>query len=119
MRELAPDERLRAQRFRFERDAWKFSVARVTLRRILAKYLSVAPAWITFAYGPHGKPELASPRAPLMFNVSHSADLAVYAVAWNRRVGVIGPAGVIGLVGLVSGALASVLIVGAIAVLTA
>ncbi len=36
----------------------------------------------------HGKPQLADPGAALRFNLSHSGDLALIAVAWGREVGV-------------------------------
>jgi 4'-phosphopantetheinyl transferase len=85
---LAPDERLRAARFVFERDAVRYIVGRATLRQILGAYLAVAPEQIAFSYGPQGKPALAWPPEPLTFNVSHSADVALYAVARDRRVGV-------------------------------
>lgn len=85
---LSEEERLRAARFVFERDAARYIVGRASLRQILSAYLGVAPDRIGFSYGPHGKPALAFPREPLTFNVSHSGDLALYAVSWDRRVGV-------------------------------
>jgi 4'-phosphopantetheinyl transferase len=85
---LSEDERLRAARFVFERDAARYIIGRATLRQILGAYLAVAPEHIAFSYGPHGKPALAFPREPLTFNASHSGELALYAVSWGRRVGV-------------------------------
>lgn len=85
---LATDERLRAARFVFERDAVRYVVGRATLRQILGAYLAVTPERIAFSYGPQGKPALAWPREPLAFNVSHSGDVALYAVSWDRRIGV-------------------------------
>lgn len=38
--------------------------------------------------GEHGKPMLAAPGSSLRFNLSHSADRALVAVAWEREVGV-------------------------------
>jgi 4'-phosphopantetheinyl transferase len=85
---LSTDERLRAARFVFERDAVRYVVGRATLRQILGAYLAVTPERIAFSYGPQGKPALAWPREPLAFNVSHSGDVALYAVSWDRRLGV-------------------------------
>jgi 4'-phosphopantetheinyl transferase len=85
---LSEDERLHAARFVFERDAARYIIGRATLRQILGAYLAIAPDRIAFSYGSHGKPALAFPREPLTFNVSHSGDLALYAVSWGRRVGV-------------------------------
>lgn len=85
---LSPDEEARAARFRFERDANRFIVARATLRRVLGRCLGVEPEELAFYYGAHGKPALASPPTRLTFNLSHSGDLALLAVAWDRAIGI-------------------------------
>ena len=86
---LASDELLRAQRFRFERDRRHFIVARGVLRSILSSYLKMPPAQVQFSYGPHGKPGLAAACGDtrLRFNVSHSHELALYAVTYDRELG--------------------------------
>ena len=83
---LSADERLRAARFHFARDRDRFTVGRGVLRSLLGGYLGVAPAALAFAYGDHGKPALVG--GGLHFNVSHSAGVALYAVARAREVGV-------------------------------
>ena len=87
---LAPDERARADRFRFEEDRRRFTVARGVLRSILALYLDVEPAAIEFRYGAHGKPSLAETvdGCDVRFNLSHSYGLALHAFAIGREVGV-------------------------------
>ena len=86
---LSQDERQRAARFYFRRDAMRFIVGRATLRGILGGSLGVEPGALVFTYGARGKPELGEPSGwGLQFSVSHSADLAVYAVTHGRRVGV-------------------------------
>jgi 4'-phosphopantetheinyl transferase len=57
---------------------------------ILARYMDEDPRQLRFWYGAHGKPVLggASGAAMLGFNLSHSCDLALYAVAKDREVGV-------------------------------
>ncbi len=85
---LSSDELARAARFHFERDRTRFSVARAALREILAHYLGTSPAEIAFVYGDHGKPALAPPYGDLRFNLSHSHDLALCAVARGSEVGV-------------------------------
>ncbi len=87
---LAPDERARADRFRFDGDRRRFTVARGVLRSILARYLDVEPAAIGFRYGVHGKPSLARAAAgrDVRFNLSHSHGLALHAFAIGREVGV-------------------------------
>lgn len=87
---LSVDERERAGRFVFEQHRQHFIVGRGLLRLILGRYLALAPHQLKFEYGPQGKPALAHPvRQPaLVFNVSHSHGLALYAVACNRALGV-------------------------------
>ncbi len=84
---LSPDERQRAERFRFDRDRHRFLVGRGTLRAILSRYLKVDPTQVQFHYGPGGKPALAG-ISDLEFNLSHSQDLMLCAVAWNSQVGI-------------------------------
>ena len=91
LRELLSDsERLRADRFAFDRDRNRFIVARARLRELLATRLSVPPRSVEFTYGPHGKPALSSRFAVsgLRFNVSHTDDVAIYAFSHGREIGV-------------------------------
>ncbi len=83
---LTADERIRAERFHRERDRRCFVTARCGLRQILGRYLAQDAAAIEFCYGQYGKPFLTA--APIEFNLSHSAELAVVAVAIDRPVGV-------------------------------
>jgi 4'-phosphopantetheinyl transferase len=87
---LTTDERARAGRFHFPRDAAHWIVARGTLRAILSNRLRIEPRDVRFVYGEHGKPELAEPFAGsgLRFNLSHSGGLALCAVVRHCRVGV-------------------------------
>jgi 4'-phosphopantetheinyl transferase len=84
---LAADERARAARFYFEKDRTHFIAARGVLRAILGCYLSRAPQYLQFCYGPHGKPALAD-EPYIRFNVSHSHGVALYAVTRDREVGI-------------------------------
>lgn len=94
---LSADEQARADRFSFERDRRRFVVARGMLRVLLAGYLGPGhrPEALRFSYGAYGKPSLdvavAKERVAgqsLCFNVSHSHEVALFACAWNRAVGV-------------------------------
>jgi 4'-phosphopantetheinyl transferase len=87
---LTADERQRAERYIFEKDRTHFVVARGLLRVLLGGYLRQDPSCLRFAYGPYGKPALATDtgRAALRFNVSHSHGLALYAITRGREVGV-------------------------------
>jgi 4'-phosphopantetheinyl transferase len=68
----------------------RFVAARGRLRSILSRYTCTPPERILFSYGNHGKPRLAESmnRGDLRFNLAHSADLAIYALARGREVGV-------------------------------
>jgi len=87
---LSHDESLRAERFRFKRDRNSFVITRGALRTILSSYLDVEPNELVFAYGPKGKPRLAFMRKNyrLNFNVSHSHELALVAIANGLEVGI-------------------------------
>jgi len=86
---LTPDERTRSARFRFERDRQRFIVTRGVLRDLLGRYLQTQPGHISFVYNASGKPDL-SPEfgSRLKFNLSHSAGVALIAVAIDSDVGV-------------------------------
>ena len=83
---LSLDEAARAARFRFDRDRRRFVVARGVLRLLLAQLVGCEPADVRFATNRFGKPWLAMPGAP-HFSVSHSHELAAYAIA-GEEVGI-------------------------------
>ncbi|NJM13248.1 MAG: 4'-phosphopantetheinyl transferase superfamily protein [Synechococcaceae cyanobacterium SM1_2_3] len=86
---LSAEEQERAARFRFAELRDCFIAGRGLLRELLAIYLNQPAATLQFRQGPQGKPLLAGGRGKgdLHFNVSHSADWALYAVA-SRELGV-------------------------------
>lgn len=83
---LSADEQQRAERFLFQNDRDKFIAARGLLRMILSRYLSIEPGELRFCYSPYGKPELSTEmnKHGLGFNLSHSGELALYAVAVDQ-----------------------------------
>lgn len=85
---LAPEERARWERLRRPEARRDFLVTRALVRTTLSRYAPVAPAAWRFSAGAHGRPEIASPRVALRFNLSHTAGLVVCAVARGRAVGV-------------------------------
>jgi 4'-phosphopantetheinyl transferase len=87
---LSDAERSRASRFAFDRDRRRYTVARARLRRLLSARLGVRPESVEFVYGAYGKPALATRFADsdLRFNLSHADDVAVYAIASGREVGI-------------------------------
>jgi 4'-phosphopantetheinyl transferase len=87
---LSPDEHERARRLLCERARARFIAGRSALRTLLGHYLGETPQALTFRYGPHGKPGLATGASPvsLAFNFSNSEDLALLAVATARELGI-------------------------------
>ncbi len=77
---LAPDERERALRFHAEKHQHSFVAGRGLLRTILSRYVPARPESLAFHYGIKGKPYLQD-HSGLHFNLAHSGDRAVYAVA--------------------------------------
>src|SRR6266699_935579 len=98
---LSADEQDRADRFYFEKDRRHFTVARGFLRKLLGRYLAIAPAELRFTYAEHGKPQLASGlksdfkpgleselARQLRFNLAHSGGLALYAFTSIGQIGI-------------------------------
>jgi len=84
---LSAEENRRAARFHFSIDRHRFILSHGALRDILARYLYLSPEDVHFEIGKHGKPVIAS-EAKLDFNLSHSGDFALIAIANGHRVGV-------------------------------
>ncbi|MEP6670111.1 MAG: 4'-phosphopantetheinyl transferase superfamily protein [Chthoniobacter sp.] len=85
---LSREEILRTRRFTRPVDQERFIAAHGALRMVLGNYLLVDPQELEFRAGPHGKPVLVQTFTDLRFNLSHSGDLALIAVARGREVGV-------------------------------
>ncbi|MCX5660517.1 MAG: 4'-phosphopantetheinyl transferase superfamily protein [Planctomycetota bacterium] len=85
---LSAAEHERAGRFRFEADRDKFIIRRGLLRRVLSRYIETSPDRLAYAFGPNGKPALATKTNDLEFNQSSSGDMTLVAVARSRPLGV-------------------------------
>lgn len=88
---LSPAERARAERFAFEDGRARFIAAHGMLRTIISWYVSEPPKALRFTTGRHGKPALTGLRGAaekLRFNLAHSDDAALIAIAHNREVGI-------------------------------
>lgn len=66
--------------------ARRFTAARGILRSLLSGFTGTAAEKLRFMYGTSGKPSLAD--HDIHFNVSHSAELGLFAFAPDRPVGV-------------------------------
>jgi len=87
---LSSDERDRAREFQLDEPKRRFVIARCALRKLLGQYLGIDPTHVEFASNPGGKPRLAEKHSAtgLRFNISHSGDLALIAVAAGCDVGI-------------------------------
>lgn len=89
---LSEDEIVRADRFYFEHDRRRFVIAHGALRSVLASYLQRPQAeacQLRFTHNAYGKPALEEFSSyTLSFNISHSHNLALFALCCGRQVGV-------------------------------
>jgi len=84
---LSKDEHERASSFKQASDQKHFLITRGILRCLLGRYLGEEPQTVKIMYGLWGKPYLPEKKF-LCFNVSHSRDYALYALARGYEVGI-------------------------------
>ncbi len=87
-RTLSADEQERAARYRHEGAHLQFVITRVVLRQLLSGYVGQPPEQIALRYAFRGKPSLAAGDSALRFNVSHSQDVSLIAIAKDTEIGV-------------------------------
>lgn len=87
---LSREEQNRAARFRYPVHRGRFIASHGILRNILSRYLGQSPEKIRYSANAHGKPHLIDSNrgVDLRYNFSHSQDMAVYAIAVDREVGI-------------------------------
>lgn len=86
---LSTDERQRADRLLDRQIRNRFIAGRGRLRQILAGYLETEPADLLLTTNPFGKPGLKNRHDHgLCFNLSHSGNLCILALARNCELGV-------------------------------
>jgi 4'-phosphopantetheinyl transferase len=87
---LSAEELARGDRFHFDQDKRRFQAAHGILRTLLSSYMRTSPQEIGFTLGVNGKPAVQAKQSmlPVLFNLSHSADSAVFAFSLDRQVGV-------------------------------
>lgn len=84
---LSAEETARMEAFHFPNLARRFAVSHAVLRMLLENYTGIPGRRLVVKRRPAGKPELESPSG-LHFNLSASADLAVYGFSLDGAVGV-------------------------------
>jgi 4'-phosphopantetheinyl transferase len=86
---LSPAEHARARRFRRSEDCDRYTLAHGLLRELLSRYCAARPADLQLGTAPGGKPLLLRDGGPpIAFNLSHSAERMLLAIAEGREVGV-------------------------------
>src|SRR5690606_26021128 len=85
---LNEEERQRAERLRIPEKAHAFIVARARLRQILAGHLDMDPKTYRFTYGASGKPALVGVADAPAYNLAHSGNWGVCAVAKTDEIGI-------------------------------
>jgi 4'-phosphopantetheinyl transferase len=85
---ISDEEMTRANRFIYADLRRRYIVAHAGLRLLLSRYVGIAAKALEFETGEQGKPSLAVLQGEIAFNLSHSADLALVAVASSVRLGV-------------------------------
>ena len=85
---LQATELERAARFHFEIDRQRHLVSRGLVRTLAGHYLGRPPAALRFGIGTYGKPHLSDDDGRLAFNLSHSGDVVLIAMARSGSVGV-------------------------------
>lgn len=88
---LSRPERDKARAYRFQEDRDRYVVARGLLRRLLGRVLQRDPGDVPLCADANGKPRLRARqgRTPAIgFNVSHSGNIVLVALARDREVGV-------------------------------
>lgn len=94
---LGPEQQQAAQRFKVDSARQRYIISRVVLSRILARYLGCSAEEVKYKIGKYGKPCLAQgldsgpgegAKPPLVFNMSHSGEAVVCAVAASGWLGI-------------------------------
>jgi 4'-phosphopantetheinyl transferase len=86
---LPPEERERADGFHFEADRRRCVIGRGYLRLLLGEILELPANELQFEYDEFGKPSVTpTRRMPVQFNVSHSGEIILIAIAIGRAVGI-------------------------------
>lgn len=86
---LTPEEQLRHDRFRFERDQRQYLVTRALVRWVLSQHAGVRPEAFVFGTNAWGKPEIRQPSGlSLRFNAANTYGMVACVVAQGHKVGV-------------------------------
>ena len=85
---MTPEERARQQRFKFPHHQHDALITRAFVRTVLSHYADRQPEIWRFEKGDQGKPEIIDPPLNLRFNLSHTENFIVCAIALKHDIGV-------------------------------
>jgi 4'-phosphopantetheinyl transferase len=85
---LSTEELERGQRLVQEKHRQRFYLSKAFLRRLLGKYLQIEPSRLQYREGDFGKPYLKDEKPALQFNMTHSADLVLFAFSRELELGI-------------------------------
>ena len=87
---LSKQERETSGRFVRPADQERYTVTHGLLRDLLGRYTNIIPHQLEFVTNAFGKPDLVSTGATpsLRFNLSHSADVILFAITTQRQIGI-------------------------------
>jgi len=87
---LSEDERERADKLKVEDKKQQYIITKGVLRQRLGLLTNIEPEYFVFEHLEHGKPVLVNDAryADIKFNVSHSHDFALIAIALKQNIGI-------------------------------
>lgn len=86
---LTPEERVRKERYYFEKNRHEYLITRALVRTVLSRYAPVRPEAWAFSANSYGCPAIASPEGTgLRFNLSNTRGMVCCLVAQDRDLGV-------------------------------
>jgi 4'-phosphopantetheinyl transferase len=84
---LSEDEKIRANKFKFNKDRLTYIIAKTILRKLIGSYTKLDPKEIQFNYNKQSKPFIDS-EIDLKFNLSHSGQKIIIGFTLNYDIGV-------------------------------
>lgn len=90
---LSPEEILKVERYRIQKDRHLSLVARALVRYLVSEYTGTSAEALAFSMNDHGKPNLAPKEekndvSKISFNISHSRGGVVCGICENLEIGV-------------------------------
>jgi 4'-phosphopantetheinyl transferase len=85
---LSESEKQRAEKITEQNTRKKYISSHAIMRKILSIYTNTPAEKLSFGSGIHGKPFLKSPNENYCFNLSHSFEYGLLAIAMNSELGI-------------------------------